>query len=175
MPIQSITSQELGDLLTEQPDLPLIDVRTPAEFRGAHVVGAANLPLHRLTAKRLETTLGERQNGTVYFICKGGARSQTACEKALAFGSPNVVNVAGGTDQCIDAGLSVERGRWAVSLERQVRIVAGGIVLTGAVLAITINPYWAGLSAFVGAGLIFSGLTDTCMMGDVLAKMPWNC
>lgn len=174
MPIRTITSQQLGDLLTQQPDLPLIDVRTPREFRGKHVVGATNLPLNRLSEERLESTLNERKNGTVYFICKAGTRSQMACEQAHAFGLSDVVNVEGGTDSCASAGVAIERGAWAISLERQVRIVAGALILTGAVLAIAVHPYWAGLSAFVGAGLIFSGITNTCLMGDILAKMPWN-
>jgi hypothetical protein len=68
----------------------------------------------------------------------------------------------------------VVRGQKAISLERQVRIVAGLLVLVGAVLAIAVHPYFAGLSAFIGAGLIFAGITDTCGMAMVLAKMPWN-
>lgn len=174
MSIRTITSQQLGELLIQQPDLPLIDVRTPREFRGKHVVGATNLPLDQLSEERLNSALSQRKNGTVYFICKGGTRSQMACEKAHAFGLSDVVNVEGGTDNCVSTGLEIERGARAVSLERQVRIVAGGLILTGAVLAIAVHPYWAGLAAFVGAGLVFSGVTDTCIMGDILAKMPWN-
>jgi hypothetical protein len=70
--------------------------------------------------------------------------------------------------------LPVVRGKKAISLERQVRIVAGFLVLLGAVLAMTIHPYFAGLSAFVGAGLMFAGITDTCGMAMMLARMPWN-
>jgi rhodanese-related sulfurtransferase len=149
-------------------------VRTAAEFRGVHVIGATNLPLHRLTSERLQAALGERSNGTVYFICKAGTRSEAACEKALAFGVSNVVNVAGGTDDCVTSGLPVESGRKAISLERQVRMAAGAMILLGVVMAVVHHPYWAGLSGFVGAGLLFSGITNTCLMGDLLAKMPWN-
>ena len=86
----------------------------------------------------------------------------------------NVVNVEGGTLACEAAGLPVVRGKKAISLERQVRIAAGFLVLVGAVLALTVHPYFAGLSAFVGAGLMFAGITDTCGMGMLLARMPWN-
>ena len=72
------------------------------------------------------------------------------------------------------AGLPMRRGPKAVSLERQVRIAAGSLVLLGAVLALTVHPWFALLSAFVGAGLVFSGVTDTCGMGMLLARMPWN-
>ena len=156
MPIRTINSQQLGDLLTQQPDLPLIDVRTPREFRGKHVVGATNLPLSRLSEERLESALNGRKNGTVYFICKAGTRSQMACEKAHAFGLSDVVNVEGGTDSCASTGLTIERDPRAISLERQVRIVAGGLILTGSVLAMSVHPYWASLSACVGAGLLLS-------------------
>ncbi len=103
-----------------------------------------------------------------------GKQSQKACEKAQKLGLPNVVNVEGGTEVCIAAGLPVQRGKKAVSLERQVSISAGGLVLVGAVLAVVVHPYWAVLSALIGAGLIYSGVTATCGMGMLLTKMPWN-
>jgi rhodanese-related sulfurtransferase len=171
MSISTITSQELKDLLVRQPDLPLIDVRMPNEFREVHVVGARNLPLDRLSPEQFES---EEKDAKVYFICKGGVRSLKACEKALVFGLSDVVNVEGGTDACLNAGLPVEHGAKAVSLERQVRIIAGALILLGGVLAIAVHPYWAALAAFVGAGLLFSGITGSCTMGMLLAKMPWN-
>ena len=72
------------------------------------------------------------------------------------------------------AGLPVVRGKATMSLERQVRIAAGLLVLVGVTLGFTVHPYWFGLSGFVGAGLAFAGITDTCMMGMMLAKLPWN-
>jgi len=85
------------------------------------------------------------------------------------------VVVEGGTLAWIEAGLSVNRGTTKViSLERQVRIAAGSLVLTGVLLAIFVHPYFIGISAFVGAGLIFAGITDWCGMGLLLAKLPWN-
>lgn len=75
---------------------------------------------------------------------------------------------------CVAAGLPVVRGKKAVSLERQVRITAGSLVLIGAILGYFVHPYWIGLSAFIGAGLAFAGITDTCGMGMMLARMPWN-
>jgi rhodanese-related sulfurtransferase len=174
MSFRTITSLELKDLLVRQPDLQLIDVRPPPEFREVHVVGARNVPFDQLSAEQLSSASGEDGNSTVYFICKVGKRSQKACEKVQKLGLPNVVNVEGGTDNCVAAGLPVERGKKAFSLDRQVRITAGGLVVVGAVLAMTVDPYWAGLSALVGAGLVYSGVTDTCGMGALLTKMPWN-
>ena len=85
-----------------------------------------------------------------------------------------MVNVQGGTAAWEQAGLPVVRGKKAVSLERQVRIVAGFLALTGALLGFFVNIHFIWLSAFIGAGLMFAGITDTCGMGMMLAKMPWN-
>ena len=80
----------------------------------------------------------------------------------------------GGTLACEAANLPVVRGQKAISLERQVRIAAGSLVLIGAILGFWVDPYWIALAAFVGAGLIFAGITDTCGMAMLLARMPWN-
>jgi rhodanese-related sulfurtransferase len=107
-------------------------------------------------------------------VCRSGGRSQQACEKFLKAGFANVVNVEGGTLACENTGLPLVRGKKVISLERQVRIAAGSLVLLGVVLGWLVHPYLVGLSAFVGAGLLFAGLTDTCGMGMLLARMPWN-
>ena len=150
----------------------LIDVRTPAEFREGHAVGARNVPLGDLDPAAFET--GDEP---VYCICKSGNRSQSACASLRRAGRA-AIGVDGGTEAWAAAGLPVERaagaGRRAISLERQVRIAAGALALAGAALAFFVHLYWVALPAFVGAGLVFAGLTDTCGMGLMLAKMPWN-
>src|SRR5262249_51819495 len=103
-----------------------------------------------------------------------GGRGKQACEKFLAAGFANIVNIEGGTLACVECGLQVVRGKKMMSLERQVRIAAGLLVLLGAILGWLVHPVFVGLSAFVGAGLVFAGITDTCGMGLMLAKMPWN-
>jgi rhodanese-related sulfurtransferase len=110
----------------------------------------------------------------LYVICRSGNRARQACEKLIAAGYTNVVNVEGGTQAWEQAGLPLVRGKQAISLERQVRIAAGSLVLSGALLGYFAHPYWIGLAAFVGAGLVFAGITDTCGMGMLLARMPWN-
>lgn len=152
----------------------VLDVRTPAEFREVHAEGAVNLPLDRLSAdKHMQSRNGSGEE-PLYVICRSGSRASKACEKFVAAGYTNVVNVEGGTDAWATAGLPVVRGKKTISLERQVRIAAGFLVLVGAILAMTVHPYFAGLSAFVGAGLMFAGITDTCGMAMLLARMPWN-
>ncbi len=173
---RTVTPQQLHELREKNSQLQLIDVRTPAEFQEVHVEFARNLPLDRLDPQSVAAVIGSKGVPTseVYVICKSGARGKMACEKLQSAGLEHVVNVAGGTDACVSAGLPVIRGKGVISLERQVRIAAGALVLIGAVLALTVHPYWAGLAAFVGAGLIFAGVTDTCGMGLLLARMPWN-
>lgn len=168
--LATITPQELHELSKHGKSPKLIDVRTPAEFGEVHVPFATNVPLDRLDPASITVSPGE----SVYCICQGGGRSKQACEKLSAAGIAGVVNVAGGTRAWDQAGLPVVRGKKTISLERQVRIAAGSLVLTGIVLGYFVHHYFLGLSAFVGAGLVFAGITDTCGMGMLLAKMPWN-
>ena len=84
------------------------------------------------------------------------------------------MNVEGGTQAWEQAGLPVVRGKKTISLERQVRIAAGALVFLGTILGAAVSPYLLIIPGFVGAGLVFAGITDTCGMGMMLAKMPWN-
>jgi rhodanese-related sulfurtransferase len=171
MTATTISPAELAEL-TKNGEVDLIDVRTPAEFEEVHVAFARNVPLDRLDPR---TVCDGRDPGRpLYFICRTGSRGQKACEKFEAAGFANVVNVEGGTQACDGAGLPVVRGRKTISLERQVRIAAGLLVLLGVVLGVLVHPAFLGLAGFVGAGLVFAGLTDTCGMGMMLARMPWN-
>ncbi len=168
-----ISPSALAQLSRSGKTIELIDVRTPAEFEEIHVEFARNVPL-----SDLDPPLLQARNGSVsdplYFICRAGGRGQQACEKLAKAGFANAINVEGGTLACETAGLPLVRGRKVMSLERQVRITAGSLVLLGVALGWFVHPYFVGLSAFIGAGLVFAGITDTCGMGMVLARMPWN-
>lgn len=173
MSVATIHPQQLFQAVQSGQRAELIDVRTPVEFRELHVEFARNVPLDQLNAANIATG----RNGSsqpLYVICRSGSRGKQACEKLQAAGYTNVVNVEGGTKAWDEAGLPVVRGQKAMSLERQVRVAAGTLVLVGALLGYFAHPYWIGLSAFVGAGLIFAGVTDTCGMAMLLARMPWN-
>ena len=171
--IAVIKPQELAELCKQGKKVDLIDVRTPVEFREVHVEIARNVPLDRLDPAALMQARNGSASEPLYVICRSGSRGRQACENFLRAAFSNVVNIEGGTMACVEAGLPVVRGKRAISLERQVRIAAGSLVLLGAVLAF-VHPAFIGLSAFVGAGLVFAGITDTCGMGMVLARMPWN-
>lgn len=171
--MQTISVQQLAEK-RRQSDVDLIDVRMPTEYREVHAEGAKNQPLDSLDPKSIAAARNGRSDEPLYFICKSGGRSGKAVQKFLDAGIENVVSVAGGTTAWVDAGLPVVRGKKAVSLERQVRILAGFLTLLGAVLGFFVHPYFIGLSAFIGAGLMFAGITDSCGMGMMLSKMPWN-
>ncbi len=173
MSVAVIKPLQLSELCATGKKIDLIDVRTPVEFREVHVEIARNVPLDGLDPAALMQARNGASGETLYFICHSGNRGQQACEKFLAAGFTNVVNIEGGTLACIEAGLPVVRGKKAISLERQVRIAAGLLVLLGAGLSF-VHLAFIGLSAFVGAGLVFAGITDTCGMGMMLARMPWN-
>jgi len=174
--VATISPATLAELRRRGEKLLLVDVRTPAEFGELHVDCAHNIPLDRLDPREIRSLAG---GGPVYLVCKSGGRSQKACEQLLAAGLQDVISVEGGTAACAAAGMPVLRGRKAMSLERQVRIAAGALVAAGAALA-AFGPdaVWQrvglGLAAFIGCGLVFAGVTDTCGMAMLIARMPWN-
>ncbi len=173
MSIQAISPDQLNELVKRGKSLHLIDVRTPLEFREIHATGATNIPLDKLTPSEIAASRRSADE-PIYVICKSGGRGKQACEKLMAAGLSDVINIEGGTSAWEQAGLPVVRGKKAMSLERQVRIAAGSLILVGVILSFVVHPYLIGISAFVGAGLVFAGITDTCGMGMMLAKMPWN-
>lgn len=174
MNVSTITPEELYQLQQKDSSIKILDVRTPAEFDSVHARTASNSPLDQLDPKSIWSERNDPDQ-PLYVICKMGGRSHKACEKFIAAGYENVVNIVGGTDRWVAAGLpTVEGERKIMALDRQVRIAAGSLALIGAVLAWLVHPYWLLLPTIVGAGLIYSGITDSCGMGMLLTKMPWN-
>ena len=173
MSVTTISPQELAERC-KGGRIDLLDVRTPVEHRELHAADARNVPLDRLDPAAVMQARHDKRDEPLYVICRSGSRGKQACEKFLAAGFPNVVNVEGGTLAWAECGLPVVRGKKAISLERQVRIAAGSLVLLGVLLGWLVHPAFLALAAFVAAGLVFAGITDTCGMGLVLARMPWN-
>jgi len=170
-----ITPRQLDDRLHQGEKLHLLDVRTPAEYAEIHVPDVHLVPLDRLDSNTLPNVNGFAKDQPLYIFCRSGNRAKQAAEKLEKGGYEQCHVVEGGTMAWAAAGLPVNRGTTKViSLERQVRIAAGAIVLTGVLLAQFVNPAFIWLSGFIGAGLLFAGLTDWCGMGMLIAKMPWN-
>ncbi len=173
--MNTITPTKLQAIRETNKSACLLDVRTPAEHAQIHVAGVNLVPLDRLSAHSLESIAGFSTEQPLYILCHSGSRAKQAAEKLEKEGCTQCYVVEGGTLAWAEAGLPVNRGTSKViSLERQVRIAAGALVLTGILLARFVYPPFIWFSAFVGAGLVFAGITDWCGMGMLLARMPWN-
>ena len=170
----SIQPLELQRLLSEGGPAQLVDVRTPGEFAAAHVPGAKLIPLGDLDPAAFRRERGV-EGIPVYVLCQSGGRARKAIEKFEQAGVHGCVLVEGGTQGWMDAGLPVTRGKSNVlPLMRQVQITVGLISALGAVLALSANPLFAIIPLATGCGLMFAGITGTCGMALLLAKMPWN-
>jgi len=165
------------ELITANPnDFCVLDVRTAAEVKALNLPGSLHIPLHELTPERLQNEITEHgKNGRcIYLLCQGGKRAQMAAEQLQGKIDAELIVIEGGINAVKAANIPLNEGKGVMSLERQVRITAGFLVLLGVVLGFQISASFFLLSGFVGAGLMFAGITDTCMMGMLLARMPWN-
>ena len=174
MEIETIKPVRAEERRKKEEGLHFVDVRSPAEYEAVHATGSKLYPLDSLDPKRVVFELGVSAQTPVVLLCAGGNRARKAAEKFHAEGIPHCLVVEGGTKAWEAAGLPVVKGKGSISIERQVRIGAGTMVLLGVLLGSWVDPLWFFLSGFVGAGLIFAGVTDWCGMGLLLAKMPWN-
>lgn len=158
-------------LLANNPDVLIVDVRTPAEFETAHIDGAINLPLDQVDAHlgRIVRDAG----GKMLLICQSGNRASQACVKLASAGLTTATVLTGGMGAWIAAGGPVVRGKERWSLERQVRLTAGLIVLVSVLVSLWL-PAAVFVAGFIGAGLTFAALTNTCAMGMLLARLPYN-
>jgi rhodanese-related sulfurtransferase len=166
-----LTPAQLAQTLADSPGARLLDVRTPAEYESAHIPGAYNVPLDVLGEHAREI---RSVPDPVILICQSGQRARVADEALRQSGMANLHVLVGGLNGWIAAGQPVLRGAQRLSLERQVRILAGAMAGVGGVLALLVSPWFALLPAVVGGGLVFAGITDTCGMALLLARLPYN-
>lgn len=149
----------------------LIDIREDDEFARRHIPGALSRPLSRFEA----VALPEMAGTDVIFTCRSGMRTAANAGRLAAPVGGNAFVLEGGLDGWERAGLPVEANRKApLEMIRQVQIAAGSLVVLGAILGWLVSPLFFGLSAFVGAGLMFAGISGFCGMARVLALLPWN-
>lgn len=171
----NITTVEPSTLLqwtTDDEDLVVLDVRSPAEFESIHIRGSYNVPLPLLSEHTSE--LAERLGQRVVLVCQSGVRAEQARQRLDGVGVETAHVLTGGVNAFAEAGGDVVRGAKRWDLQRQVRLVAGSLVVTGLVGGKFLSPKLRSLAGAVGAGLAFSGVTDSCAMGKALAAMPWN-
>ena len=166
------------DLLTNPTaDLCVLDVRTASEVAATALPGALHIPLHELTPERLQNELAKhgKQGSCIYLLCQGGMRAEKAADQLHGHVNTELCIINGGMIAVQQANIPViNNSRKTMSLEQQVRTTAGALVLVGVTLGTWVHPAFYGLSAFVGAGLVFAGITDLCAMGMLLARAPWN-
>lgn len=167
-----ILPDELAALLSERPGIRLLDVRTPGEYQAAHIRGAFNVPLDRLDEYGRE--ISKSGSDPIVLVCQSGQRARKADGALRGAGMANLMILDGGVNAWEAAGKPIIKGARRMSLERQVRIAAGALAATGGFFALFVNPLFAAVPAFVGSGLVFAGITDTCMMGMLIAKLPYN-
>ncbi|MBA2661540.1 MAG: rhodanese-like domain-containing protein [Bradymonadaceae bacterium] len=167
-----IDVHKLEALLSMARPIRLLDVRTAGEYESMHIPGSYNVPLDSLG--RYASELCDCVDDPVVLVCQSGQRAQKAHDALSALGMKNIHLLDGGVSHWARAGLPVNTGRERLSLERQVRIAAGALAATGALLALLAHPLFALLPAFVGSGLVVAGVTNTCAMAMILARLPYN-
>lgn len=166
-----IDAASARSLIAADPDVLVVDVRTPSEFESAHIDGAINLPLDQVEA-HLRRIVADA-DGRMLLICQSGGRAERARAALSEAGLTGVAVLDGGMNAWNAIGAPVNRGQARWMLERQVRLVAGSLVLASAVASLWV-PAAVFVAAFVGAGLTFAALTDTCAMGLLLSRLPYN-
>ncbi|MDG1205175.1 MAG: rhodanese-like domain-containing protein [Pseudomonadales bacterium] len=183
--LDRISANEFSNLLNDtdaaksdaEQNIKVIDVRTPAEIASERLSHSIHLPLQSLTPTAIRDCIsknGIAEQDTIYLLCGSGMRAEKARQIMAESTSQQLVVIEGGISALKLLPITItKQSGGVISLERQVRIAAGSLVLVGILLA-TISPTFLLLSAFVGAGLVFAGVTDNCGMALLLTKMPWN-
>lgn len=173
MEVASVMPESLATR-SQAADFFLVDVRTPLEFAAFRASKAVNFPLSSFDPNEIRMTAPSLDQ-PIYVICRSGKRAEMACKQLIKAGFTNVQNVTGGTLAWEAAGLQIERSanRFTLSLEQQVRLVIGGIVAVGAGFAL-LDPWFALIPLVMGLGLVFAGITDSCLMAMFVSRLPWN-
>ncbi|MEU2356170.1 rhodanese-like domain-containing protein [Streptomyces misionensis] len=173
----TVTAMDPRQAQSRLHEFTVIDVRTPGEYAGGHVPGALNIPLDQLD-RALPDLRHAAGRGELLVVCASGARSEKACAQLAAQGI-RAATLAGGTGAWAAQGHALDRPlacdvKTAWSMDRQVRLTAGSLVLLGLALGEFVHPAFRLLSAGVAGGLVFSAVTDTCGMAAMLGKLPYN-
>jgi rhodanese-related sulfurtransferase len=164
----NVTAQNLHEMLSGGSPPAVLDVRSAAEFATGHVPGAVNVPM-----EQVEMRLADVPAGPLVVVCERGKRAEIVA--GWLGNEPRLTLLDGGTKAWRDGGyllVTCAPCRW--TLERQVRLIAGLIVLAGTALSVLVNMSWVYLAMLVGAGLTFAGASNICGMAILLGKMPWN-
>ncbi|MEB3340199.1 rhodanese-like domain-containing protein [Okeania sp.] len=169
-PLQTVDADTLKSWLDDNL-ATLVDVREASEYAGEHIPQAVLVPLSKFEPHQIPT----EPDKTLVLYCQAGNRSGQAAKKLLAVGFEKVTQLDGGIEAWKKAGLPTIINRNApISLMRQVQIVTGFLVVTGTLLGAFVSQWFLILSGFIGCGLLFAGITNTCALAMLLAKLPYN-
>ncbi|MDD1477406.1 MULTISPECIES: rhodanese-like domain-containing protein [unclassified Arthrobacter] len=169
---QTIDASTLKDWEDNHDDLMVIDVRSGAEFDSLHIKGSYHVPLPMLSEHTEE--FAAKMGTRVVLVCQSGSRAEQARKYLDAVGLGSASVLAGGVPAFAAAGGNVVKGKSTWAMERQVRMTAGSLVLASVVGSRFLSPKLGLLAGGIGAGLTFSAATNSCAMGQMLSKMPWN-
>lgn len=169
--VERVDAHVVVEWMRDPDKVIVIDVRTPAEYETVHIRGSYNVPLDVLGDH--PATLAAHLDRDCVLVCASGVRSADAQRRLAGVGATNVHVLDGGVSAVEQAGGDVVRGQARWALERQVRLVAGSLTLVGLLLGLRF-PRARLLSFGIGSGLTFSALSNTCAMGNVLSRLPYN-
>jgi glyoxylase-like metal-dependent hydrolase (beta-lactamase superfamily II)/rhodanese-related sulfurtransferase len=169
--LEMVSPRDALSLAQKDPQVKLLDVRSALEFSQVHIKDSVNVPIDMLSGK-INDLSGSNQ--TYIVLCHAGNRSPMAADMLIQSGIHGVKVMQGGMTRWQKEGLPAIRGEGGISLERQVRLIAGSLVLAGILLSLLIDWAFILIPVFVSCGLIFAGLTDNCLMGMLLMKLPYN-
>jgi len=169
--LEMISPKEASNLISRDVQMKFLDVRSVLEFNQEHIKDSINVPIDILAMKVNELSQAKQ---AYIVLCRTGNRSPMAADMLIQSGIHAVKVMDGGISRWQKERLPVVKGEGGISLERQVRVMTGSIVLLGILLSWFIHPWFIGISIFVCCGLIYAGLTDNCMMGILLMKLPYN-
>jgi len=173
MTLPPITPAEARRRLDEGSAV-LVDIREPVEHAREAIPGARLCPLSQLNRQTLSALVDEKAPAVI-FHCQGGKRTSDNADRLRACGTPQAYLLEGGLAGWKSAGYPTRIDRTQpIELQRQVQIAAGSLILLGLLLAWMVSPFFVGLTAFVGLGLVFAGLSGWCGMARLLAVLPWN-
>lgn len=171
MSLKMISPKEAQAAADNGPQVKFLDVRTALEFGQVHIKDSLNIPID-LLAKNLKELSASKADYII--LCRTGNRSSVAAEILIQNGIHSAKVMEGGITRWQKEGLPVIKGIQVISLERQVRVIAGSLVLSGILMSWFLSPWFIAISIFVSCGLVYAGLTDNCLMGMLLMKLPYN-
>ena len=170
--VTALAPEALQSWIKEHQDLVVIDVRSAAEFESMHIRGSYNVPLPLLSEHTDE--LAARLGSRVVLVCQSGVRAEQARQRLASAGIDTAYVLTGGAPGFAAAGGDVVKGKGRWDLERQVRLMAGSLVMVGLAGGRFVSPRIRTVAGVIGAGLTFSAATNTCAMGKAISALPWN-